>query len=268
MTDKKKKKKKKNGFMAAFYGKGDGKSGATMPPFRNPSGNASPKLGPSKPGPTGINSPVYGTLPAGPTAPMVSSDSSFDDAIRQFQGVITSLGEARHICLVCDGSGMLGATGCPICSVQWKTDRVQIPEQSAADLRDDGTIVVSRESSDAALFAGLDRGWDLESNNQRATLTETQQIWNKSLTPEQFRIISKRFVPNFVVNDKSSGSKFDVFVDKGRGATHVLKSVYDGRGWETAQTTPERATSLTHVGVFDSPRSARSYLSHLGLQVI
>jgi hypothetical protein len=262
------KKKKKKTAMATFYGKGDGKSGATMPPFRDPSGNASAKLGPSKPGPTGMNHPMYGTLPAGPTAPMVTSDSSFEDALSQFQNTILALGESMHVCLVCNGSGHLGGTGCPICSVQWNSDRARTPEESASEWRDNGTVVVSRESSDAALFAGLNRGWDLESKGNKATLNETQQIWNKSLTSAQFRDISKRLIPTFVVNDKGSGSKFDVFVDKGRGATHVLKSVYDGRGWETAQTTPERATSLTHVGVFDSPRSARTYLSHLGLQVI
>jgi len=73
---KKKKKKKLKTMLAAFYGKGDGTSGATIPPFRTNMSNT--KLGPSLPGPTGINAPQFGTLPAGPTSPMVSS-KDWDD---------------------------------------------------------------------------------------------------------------------------------------------------------------------------------------------
>jgi hypothetical protein len=67
LVEKKKKKRKKKGAqyaLAPFYGRGDGTSGATMPPFRAPTNGPTPKLGPSLPGPTGINAPQFGTLAA------------------------------------------------------------------------------------------------------------------------------------------------------------------------------------------------------------
>lgn len=81
---KKKKKKKLRGLLGAFYGKGNGVSGATMPPFRTNMSNI--KLGPSLPGPTGVNAPQFGTLPAGPTAPMVASkdwDNLSDNMLKE-----------------------------------------------------------------------------------------------------------------------------------------------------------------------------------------
>lgn len=85
LEEAKKKLKKIKKMLAPFYGRGNGVSGATMPPFRTNMSNT--KLGPSLPGPTGQNAPQFGTLPAGPTAPMVSSkdwDEFSDKLLREW----------------------------------------------------------------------------------------------------------------------------------------------------------------------------------------
>lgn len=141
LDEAKKKKKKLKRLLAPFYGSGNGTSGATIPPFRTNMSNV--KLGPSLPGPTGMNAPQYGTLPAGPTAPMVSSiDADWDNCIA----------ENFHLCLVCRGKKSHNGKPCKMCNTEWKSKSVTSVEE---------TMIDGGDKDNTTWFQGFDRGWDL-----------------------------------------------------------------------------------------------------------
>jgi hypothetical protein len=139
-SKKKKKKKREKTALAAFYGKGDGRSGATMPPFRAPTNGPTPRLGASLPSPvTGMNAPQFGTVPA---APMVA-----------WKDEIATLFESNfHVCLVCNGNRVMkNNVACPLCS---KMDNsVQVSPL--------GTCVDGGSVDNTNNFMGFDVPWDL-----------------------------------------------------------------------------------------------------------
>jgi hypothetical protein len=140
MTESKKKKKKRKTALAAFYGKGDGRSGATMPPFRAPTNGPTPRLGASLPSPvTGINAPQFGTVPA---APMVA-----------WKDEIATLFESNfHVCLVCNGNRVMkNNVACPLCSKMSNSNQVS-PLETCVD----GGNVDNTDN-----FMGFDVPWDL-----------------------------------------------------------------------------------------------------------
>jgi hypothetical protein len=140
VTESKKKKKKRKTALAAFYGKGDGRSGATMPPFRAPTNGPTPRLGASLPSPvTGINAPQFGTMPA---APMVA-----------WRDEIATLFESNfHVCLVCNGNRVMkNNVACPLCS--------QI--DSSVQVSPLETCVNGGGVDNTNNFMGFDVPWDL-----------------------------------------------------------------------------------------------------------
>lgn len=161
MIEEAKKKKKKKGkrekrrdVFAAFYGVGDGRSGATFPAFRSPgSGDSSPN--PAYQGEGGINSP---SVPAGPNAGMGPVMASQDKEIKsRFGNLLKStdddLSESTHICLICSNTGKILKKDCPLCSQRWKTRRFQF----------------DRKEPQPAIFIGdptqmkdVDKGWDID----------------------------------------------------------------------------------------------------------